>query len=340
MPETDLSAASHPLTREYSQRLGVLTATQLQAALDRFDLGTLVDAQPAPGGLFGQNVLLTSTAGEYVLRGAPHYDGQFAKERFFSRLVHERTEANAPWPFLIERSPDLFGWSYALMPRLPGEHLPDPFQRAVPLDDHIGLAWAMGEHLALMQTATWDAPGEYDHAADELAPLGLPFPEWFVARTRAWLAQCLRASTETTPADVDWIESIIASAAEALAVPFAPVIVHTDYAEGNVVAERGGDGWRVTGVFDLGDAFVGDGEYDLARLATWYGRLSPEILHAFIEAYAARRPLRDRFATRMQLYILAERLIIWEYGQRNKIWFKEGMSFRTWAEQFVGLDLA
>ena len=54
------------LTREYSQRLGVLTAEQLQAALDRFDLGGLIDARPAPGGLFGQNVLLTSTKGAHA----------------------------------------------------------------------------------------------------------------------------------------------------------------------------------------------------------------------------------------------------------------------------------
>ncbi|MBI2759933.1 MAG: hypothetical protein HYX51_00705, partial [Chloroflexi bacterium] len=46
--------------RQYSERLGVLTPEQLQAALDRFNLGRLLDARPATGGLFGQNVLLTS----------------------------------------------------------------------------------------------------------------------------------------------------------------------------------------------------------------------------------------------------------------------------------------
>ena len=61
------------VAREYSKRLGVLSNEQFQVALARFDLDTLVSAEPVPFGNFGQNVFLTSTEGEYVLRGAPHY---------------------------------------------------------------------------------------------------------------------------------------------------------------------------------------------------------------------------------------------------------------------------
>ncbi len=61
-------------TRNYGPRLGTLTGAQLQAALDQFDLGRLIDAAPVDAGNFGQNVFLTSTSGEWVLRGCPHYD--------------------------------------------------------------------------------------------------------------------------------------------------------------------------------------------------------------------------------------------------------------------------
>jgi aminoglycoside phosphotransferase (APT) family kinase protein len=298
-------------------------------------LGELLDARPAPGGLFGQNVLLATSRADYVLRGAPHYDGQFEKERYFSRIAHERTEANAPWPFLIERSTELFGWSYALMPLLPGEHLSDgEVQKALTPDDRISVARAMGAHLALLQSASWDAPAKYDHAADELAPLALPYADWFIARMRERLATAIAASDATTPDDIDWVESIIERGGGALAVPFVPTLVHTDYTEGNVVAEREG-GWRVTGVFDLGEAYIGDGEYDLARLGCWYERKSPEALRAFIDAYAGARPLRDGFADRIASYVLADRLIFWEFGQRNKMWFKDGVTLRAFAEPFV-----
>lgn len=82
--------------REYSKRLGVISDEQLQAALDRVGLGRLLSAEPATGGLFGQNIMLTTSEGEFVFRGAPHWDAegnddwQFQKERLFSELVHER----------------------------------------------------------------------------------------------------------------------------------------------------------------------------------------------------------------------------------------------------------
>ena len=78
--------------RVYSERLGVLAPHQFQAALARFELGDFVEAAPVSKGLFGQNVFVTSTQGEYVLRGLPHYSWQFPKERFGAALLHERTQ--------------------------------------------------------------------------------------------------------------------------------------------------------------------------------------------------------------------------------------------------------
>ncbi len=339
-------------SREFSKRLGVLTHEQFQAALDRFELGRLIDAQPVAGGLFGQNVFVTSTAGEWVLRGAPHYDGQFQKERFFSRLIHEETDAEAPWPFLIERSTDIFGWHYAMMPRLQGENVGDPaLQKAFTAEDRIGLARAIGEYLGQLQSRTSDACATYDYAADALAPLRAPYADWFIQQVRDWVTRCRSgrwdltqppiesASSATTDSDLAWVDEHIDASRGALAIPFAPVIVHTDYKENNTVAERTSSGWRINGVFDLGEAYIGDGEYDLARTACAYAAFGPDVLRAFLGAYAQLKPPRAGFAERMRLYLLCDRLIIWEYGQRNHVWFKEGMTLREWAEPQVEMEI-
>ena len=105
---------------KYSDRLGTLSHIQFQAALDRFDLGAFVRAEPISAGNFGQNVFLTSTKGEYVLRGAPFYPAQFPKERFFTQQIHEHTRAPVPWPYRLDPSDAIFGWSYVIMPRMPG----------------------------------------------------------------------------------------------------------------------------------------------------------------------------------------------------------------------------
>lgn len=324
-------------TREYSQRLGTLTGAQLQGALDRFGLGTLLEARAAPGGLFGQNVLLRSTAGSFVLRGAPHYDGQFERERFFSRAVHEHTQAEAPWPFLIERSPGIFGWSFALMPAFDGLHLGDgSVRKALSPDERVALAAAMGAYLAQLHAGDWDAPADYDYAADALAPMPTGYGDWFSARTRSWLAAARAASPRTTDDDVAWIEALISAAMPALDAGFRPALVHTDYSEGNVIVacDAVSGAWSVQGVFDLGDAFIGDGEYDLARLACLYQRAGEADLAAFMESYLRVRPPRPGFDQRMRLYIAADRLIIWEYGQRMGVWFDERQpSFRAWCEQ-------
>jgi hypothetical protein len=81
--------------REYSQRLGVLAHAQLQSALDRFDLGELLSAEAAPGGLFGQNVMLTTSRGGYVLRGNPHA-GQLERERYVAGIITDRTSVAVP----------------------------------------------------------------------------------------------------------------------------------------------------------------------------------------------------------------------------------------------------
>jgi hygromycin-B 7''-O-kinase len=85
-------------TSEYSKRLGSITTKQFQVALDHFNLGQFISAKAIPFGLFGQNVFLTSTAGEFVLRGAAHYAWQFPEEQFVAKLLHDKTNAPVSWP--------------------------------------------------------------------------------------------------------------------------------------------------------------------------------------------------------------------------------------------------
>jgi len=88
------------------------------------------------------------TTGEYVLRGDPHFWWQFPTEQFFARQLHERTSVPVPWPYLIDPTPNIFGWSYVIMPRLFGLQLADPQVRAqLNLADKRKIAHALGENL-------------------------------------------------------------------------------------------------------------------------------------------------------------------------------------------------
>lgn len=329
-----------PSPHTYSERLGQLSDDQLQAALDRFGLGELRHAEPVPIGLFGQNVFLSSSKGDYVLRGSPSSTEQFPKEQFFFDLIHERTEVPVPWPYTIDSTTDIFGWQYAIMPKLPGLQIGDhELRERMSTNDRRALARAMGESLADLHGLSWPQCGEFELAIHTIRPIETSYGRWFSSRIQHWLDRCKAASKATTEADVAWAKKLLVQASDALNVSFQPTFVHRDYKENNAVAQRTANGWQVTGVLDVGGGYFGDGEQDFARSVATYAREDVALARRFLESYQTNRPLRPGFKERFPVYMLADRLIIWEYGQRNSIWFEEGLSFQEWAGHFVSLQL-
>ena len=117
----------------YSERLGAISDEQFHAVAERLRIGRFVLAAPTTSGLFGQNVFVTTTEGEFVLRGAPHWvralhetqwrqedRWQFSKEKYFAEQLHAHTNAPVPWPMLHDETSDILGWPYLVMPRMPG----------------------------------------------------------------------------------------------------------------------------------------------------------------------------------------------------------------------------
>ncbi|MEZ4673035.1 MAG: aminoglycoside phosphotransferase family protein [Caldilineaceae bacterium] len=285
----------HAEGQPYSQRLGFLRPDQFQAALTRFALGDFVEAIPISGGLFGQNVFVTSTQGAYVLRGCPHYPWQFPKEQFGAALLHEQTAVPVAYPYLYDATDDIFGWPYLIMPRLRGVS-PADSQWSSP--ERLELAHALGRNLADLHMLTWPVAGDYDLASNTIQPFPGGFAAWIVADIRGWLTQALDHGEATTSADVRWIDQVIDAAGPALALDFQPCFVMNDYNPGNVLVERVDGTWQVTGLFDLMEYYFGDGEADLMRLSAIYLNMDPDagnqLAQTFRDAYLAQRPPRPK----------------------------------------------
>ena len=259
--------------RIYSQRLGMISDTQFQAALDHFHLGRFIQAEAIPFGNFGQNVFVSSTTGEYVLRGDPHFWWQFPTEQFFTCQLHERTHVPVPWPYLIDPSTDIFGWSFVIMPRMSGLQLADQeIKKQLGSSDRRGIAQALGENLARMQEVTWSIAGRYNAASDtvepfeqaqELAwpfsietdvqlasmkPMIITYSESVKGRLRHHLTRAQEwNATATTWKDISWVEEHIADAQDALDETFEPCFLMEDYKEGNLVVTQQDKRWQVSG---------------------------------------------------------------------------------------------
>lgn len=324
--------------QSYSHRLGMITTDQFQAALDRFALGSFVCAESITGGLFGQNVFITSTTGEHVLRGHPHASWQFPAERYFARRLHEQGRIPAPWPYRIDPTDEIFGWSYVLMPRMPGVQLSDSeVVRQLERGDRLNIAQALGDNLARMQRLSWPVAGRYDLDADAIVPFPGGFTDWVLATISDLIALARQHNGRTTPADAEWVWAIIESGAVAMTTSVTPCFVMNDYKEANVTVERDGAGWRVSGVFDLMEGCVADGEMDLCRPVIAYLDEDAELARAFLAAYLAQRPPRPGIRRRLPVYLLRERLFVWEYFQRSghtPLWAPD-LTLREWVEPYL-----
>jgi hygromycin-B 7''-O-kinase len=342
-------------TRFFSERLGSLSERQIQAALDHVGLGRLLRAEPVPHGHFGQNLFVTSSTGEHVLRGNPYYPGQFPAERFYAGLLARHTRTPVPWPYHLDPGTGIFGWSYAVMPRMAGLQLSDPEVReGLKPSERAGIARALGRNLAEMQALTWEHPGRYYPSRGTVGPLepadasvwalpeprgdGPPYGRWAADRVRARLQTARGHGGATTAADVTWATGLLAERAPALAEPFRPCFVMEDYKEGNAVVTRDGDQWAVSGVFDLAQSYFGDGEADLARTLCTYLDEDAGAARAFLDAYLAVRPPRPGFAARATAYLLLDRALLWEFFQRRGLrWWPESWTFRDWVERYHAL---
>lgn len=156
-----------------------------------------------------------------------------------------------------------------------------------------------------------------------------------LVHARAVLASCIRATARTTPADIPWVEALITHGQDALHDPFVPCCVHGDYQESNVLVERSGEQWWVSGVFDLYPGLK-DPETDLSRPLAAYLEECPVLAQEFLRAYRERHPLRPGWQKRFPLSMLLDRLAMWEWAQREqRIWWDERWTLREWVEPFT-----
>jgi aminoglycoside phosphotransferase (APT) family kinase protein len=321
----------------YSHRLGDISNAQVQAALDRFSLGKLVSTESIPFGLFGQNLLLASTGGEFVLRGAPHYDWQLPTEQYFANLLRDRSTVPVPWPYLIDTSNDIFTWpwGFAIMPKMPGVSLADPeVYDALTNQQRTSLAAAIGTMLGELQGQSAPAAGAYDPASGSIQP----FPGGYVARAVSRARQMAKQAQENGAhgdADAEWLEGLLRELA-ALPEPGRYTVVHEDFNRNNMTADTSEAGVRIGGVFDLMTCHMGDGLADLARqFSMFLGEPGGnQFARNYVQSYLSTRdPLGPDDIQRSLLYLIDERMLVWEYfhrpGHTGGDWV-EGQTLRTW----------
>src|SRR5207237_8247160 len=94
---------------------------------------------------------------------------------------------------------------------------------------------------------------------------------------------------------------------------FTPCLVLEDYKRENLVVLHQGEGWRVSGVFDLMEVHFGDGEADLSRQYAMYLQEEAHLARVFLQGYLSQMTPRPGFLRRFPVYILLDRALIWVF---------------------------
>jgi aminoglycoside phosphotransferase (APT) family kinase protein len=122
-------------------------------------------------------------------------------------------------------------------------------------------------------------------------------------------------------------------------VPNVPVLVLHDYREANLTVSRQNDHWKVSGVFDLMEAIVGDGELDLVRqLATYLEENELTKAEFFLDGYLKGASLRPLANQRLAVYMVYDRMIVWEYFHRPdnlSQWPYDEQSVEAWISPYI-----
>ncbi|MGZ6022416.1 MAG: phosphotransferase family protein [Rhizomicrobium sp.] len=337
----------------YSERLGRISDAQFEAVAERLGLGRFLKAEPTTSGLFGQNVFVSTTEGEFVLRGAPHWvkglgekewrredRWQFTKEVFFARQLHEQTKAPVPWPMLHDESNDIFGWPYLVMPRMPGTCFDERgIRTALSVDARRQVAIALGSMLAEMQKLTWPFAGDFAPNV-ELLPYPGGYSHHVVRETHDMMSMA-QVSGSITSEDVAWIDDTAAQALSVSGGDRPSTYVHCDYKLDNLAVTKDGAVWRVSGLFDLHESRFGDGALDLVRQTCSYLDTDVTMARIFVDSYRSHVTLDQAIDSRMPLYIINDRMKFWEYFTRpeNRASWSQGKTFRGWAQRYVNAIL-
>ena len=221
--------------------------------------------------LFATGSAVVYAVGEHVIKlHEPWNRAHYTTEATCLELLAGRLPVPSP---RLHFAAELEGWGYLVMDRLPG--LPLSAARPdIPADDMLAIASQTGALAAAIQAI---AP-----PADFVA-----FGPWnqFITAQREQLVSHHRRGG--LPAD------LLATIEDRLAgidlTCDAPVLLHTELSDTNLMVAEQSDGWRLSGVFDFEPSMLGHPLYDLPAITMFVARGDPALCAAALSAYGVTR---------------------------------------------------
>jgi hygromycin-B 7''-O-kinase len=207
----------------------------------------------------------------YVVKIYAPFRNQFMRESEALRFVHGKSALETPEAVF---EGEIEGYFYLVMTKLSGTLLRDVWS-SIYAAEKIEIAGELGAALR-----------EF-HAQKAALPQG-------IANWRDWndfvkfQAENSLMRQTSCGAKSEWIESLPAfleTNLRLLPAKFETVFLHGDVHAGNLLARRINGRWRLTGLFDFGDAFCGFNEYELIAPGVLMFQGNRAAMREFLLAY-------------------------------------------------------
>lgn len=327
---------------DYAGSLGEISGEQFDKALQKLNLGNLIKVERVPCGVVGQNVFLTSTKGEYVFRGRPFYDEQFDVEKFAVENLRDKTNVPTAYPYIIDNDTDIFGFKYAIMPRLQGIQTMTGGTVILDLskEERLKIARAMAETLAEMHKLKYEPENHPSGSNPFPCPYEYKSVEAHAESLIGGITNEIEDLIDIKSGDVKYIKEIVGKYKDSLLVPFEPRFIMGDFKEDNVVFSHDNGEWKVSGVFDFAMSHFDDCERDLTRLYAMYIDEDVDLAKEFINTYIRLNPPRERFFERLKIYTLEERKGIWWWAKNRSegAWWDKDITLTEWLEPYLNVE--
>ncbi|MFG3342316.1 aminoglycoside phosphotransferase family protein [Glycomyces sp. NPDC048151] len=210
------------------------------------------------------------------------------------------------------------GWGYLLMTKLPGRDLRSLWPELSP-EEKVSLSRRAGECLAVLHTVPPPPIGPAD------------WDEFVAGQTKSAAAR-----QEGRGLDPHWVRQIPGFLASVDLGRAPNVLLHTEFVDVHLLADRRSGGYELTGLLDFEPSMYGRAEYDLLGPAILIAKGDKASWRAFLEAYGYRADEAPALARRLAAYALLHRFA-------NVPWYlrtvpaPEARTFEELAEAWFGI---